>query len=98
MEPPSRRCVQRPQHNRRRPSPVTPAGSIRLSTRDIRIVAAGENTMTKFAMAVAFAVAIAATPSALAQDRIGDATDMQALRAAVKADKKAYVASALNLT
>ena len=33
-----------------------------------------------------------------AQDRIGDVTDMQALRAAVKADKKALVASALNLT
>ena len=32
------------------------------------------------------------------QDRIGDVTDMQALRAAVKADKKALVASALNLT
>jgi len=54
--------------------------------------------MNKFGMVIAFAVAVAATPCAVAQDRIGDATDMQALRAAVKADKRAYVASALNLT
>ena len=54
--------------------------------------------MNKFGMALAFAAAVAATPCAMAQDRIGDATDMQALRAAVKADKRAYVASALNLT
>jgi Spy/CpxP family protein refolding chaperone len=55
-------------------------------------------TMNKFAMALAFAAAVAASPGAVAQDRIGDATDMQALRAAVKADKRAYVASVLNLT
>ena len=54
--------------------------------------------MTKFGMAVAFAAALAAAPCAVAQERSGDATDMQALRAAVKTDKKAYVASALNLT
>jgi hypothetical protein len=54
--------------------------------------------MNKFGMAVVFAAAVAAAPCALGQDRIGDATDMQALRAAVKADKRAYVASALNLT
>ena len=54
--------------------------------------------MNKFGMILAFAAAVATTPCAVAQDRIGDATDMQALRAAVKADKRAYVASALNLT
>ena len=54
--------------------------------------------MIKFGIAVAFAAALAAAPCAVAQERIADATDMQALRAAVKADKKAYVASALNLT
>ena len=54
--------------------------------------------MNKFAMTLAFAAAVAASPCVMAQDRIGDATDMQALRAAVKADKRAYVASALNLT
>jgi len=54
--------------------------------------------MNKFAIALAFAAAVAATPCATAQDRIGDATDMQALRAAVKTDKRAYVASVLNLT
>jgi len=53
-----------------------------------------------------FAFAMVAAPSAPAQDRqvfatpdrIGDVTDMQALRAAVKSDKRAYVASALNLS
>jgi Spy/CpxP family protein refolding chaperone len=54
--------------------------------------------MNKFGMILAFAAAVAATPCAMAQDRLGDATDMQALRAAVKTDKRAYVASALNLT
>ena len=54
--------------------------------------------MNKFGMALAFAAAVAATPCATAQDRISDVTDMQALRAAVKADKRAFVASALNLT
>ena len=37
-------------------------------------------------------------PAAFAQDRTADVTDMQALRTAVRADKKAYVASVLNLT
>lgn len=45
-----------------------------------------------------FAIAMAAAGTAWAQDRIGDVTDMQALRAAVKADKRALVTSALNLT
>jgi len=54
--------------------------------------------MNKLGMALAFAAAVAAAPCATAQDRIGDVTDMQALRASVKADKRALVASALNLT
>jgi len=55
-------------------------------------------TMNKFGMAVVLAAAIFATPCAMGQDRVSDATDMQALRSAVKADKRAYVASVLNLT
>lgn len=43
------------------------------------------------------ALALAA-PVALAQDKAADVTDMQALRAAVKADKRAYVASTLELS
>ena len=43
------------------------------------------------------AVAFAAFPAA-AEDKIADVTDMQALRASVRADKKAYVASVLKLT
>ena len=54
--------------------------------------------MNKFGMAVVLAAAIFATPCAMGQDRVSDATDMQALRSAVKADKRAYVASVLNLT
>jgi Spy/CpxP family protein refolding chaperone len=45
-----------------------------------------------------FAAASFAAPAAWSQDRNADVTDMQALRAAVKADKRALVASALNLT
>lgn len=45
-----------------------------------------------------FAAALSAATCAWSQDRIGDVTDMQALRAAVKADKKALVSSVLNLT
>lgn len=48
--------------------------------------------------ALLFAVAMVAAPSAAAQGNAADATDMQALRAAVQADKRAYVASALALT
>jgi len=44
-----------------------------------------------------FAVAIAA-PQAHAQERTGDVTDMQALRNAMKADKRAYVEKTLALT
>jgi Spy/CpxP family protein refolding chaperone len=54
--------------------------------------------MSKYIAPVVFAAAMFATPGAWAQDRIGDVTDMQALRAAIEADKRAFVASALNLT
>lgn len=46
----------------------------------------------------AMLAAVLAAPAVLAQDKAADVTDMQALRAAVKADKHAFVASALNLT
>ncbi len=50
-------------------------------------------------MAVAlFAVALLAAPACWAEDKIADVTDMQALRTAVRADKKAFVASTLQLT
>jgi hypothetical protein len=52
---------------------------------------------TKFA-AVLFAVAMVAGQTALAEDKIADVTDMQALRTAVRTDKKAFVASTLKLT
>src|ERR1700682_1715088 len=48
--------------------------------------------------AILFAAAMLATQSALAEDRIADVTDMQALRKAVQSDKKAFVASTLKLT
>ena len=43
-------------------------------------------------------MAIAASPFALAQAKPDDVTDLQALRQAVKNDKRAYVESMLNLT
>jgi hypothetical protein len=46
---------------------------------------------------VLFGIAMMAMQSTWAQDK-ADVTDMQALRNAVRADKKAFVASALNLT
>src|SRR5438552_17789706 len=54
--------------------------------------------MNKCVAGFAFAVAMIAASAAWALDRIGDVTDMRVLRAAVKADKKAFVASALNVT
>ena len=54
--------------------------------------------MQKTFAAVLFAAALAAAQSAWAEDKIADVTDMQALRAAVRADKKAFVASTLKLT
>jgi hypothetical protein len=52
---------------------------------------------TKFA-AILFAVAMVAGQTALAEDKIAEVTDMQALRTAVRTDKKAFVASTLKLT
>jgi Spy/CpxP family protein refolding chaperone len=54
--------------------------------------------MKKYLVASLFAAAVLATQSARAEDKIADVTDMQALRAAVQADKKAFVASTLKLT
>ena len=54
--------------------------------------------MKKNLAAVLFAVASIALQSAWAQDKAGDVTDMQALRAAIKSDKKAFVESTMNLT
>ena len=54
--------------------------------------------MKKNFAAVLFFAATIAAQSAWAEDKIADVTDMQALRAAVRADKKAFVASTLTLT
>jgi Spy/CpxP family protein refolding chaperone len=51
-------------------------------------------------MTLLFAVAVAAIPAraAWAQGNAADVTDMQALRTAVRTDKKAFVASVMKLT
>jgi Spy/CpxP family protein refolding chaperone len=54
--------------------------------------------MKRALAALAFAAATLAAPTAWAQGNPADVTDMQALRTAVRADKKAYVASVLSLT
>ncbi len=54
--------------------------------------------MNKTLAGVLFGAAIALAPAAWAQDKPGDSTDMVALRAAVKADKKALVTQTLDLT
>ena len=48
--------------------------------------------------ALVVAIACLATPLAAAQGKADDVTDMQALREAVRADKRAYVASLMTLT
>lgn len=48
-------------------------------------------------LAIPITVALTA-PLAWAEDKIADVTDMQALRAAVRADKRAFVASTMNLS
>jgi Spy/CpxP family protein refolding chaperone len=48
--------------------------------------------------AVLFAIVSMVAQYAVAEDKIADVTDMQALRNAVKTDRKALVASTLNLT
>jgi len=52
---------------------------------------------SKLAAVLLMAVVIAA-PAVMAQDNVSGVTDMQALRASVKADKRALVASTLGLT
>jgi len=47
---------------------------------------------------ILFGIAMIAVQSTWAEDKIADVTDMQALRSAVRADKKALVASTLKLT
>ena len=54
--------------------------------------------MKKCVTVLAFVLASFAAPIILAQNKDGDVTDMQALRAAVKSDKKAFVASTMQLT
>ncbi len=54
--------------------------------------------MNKYLSALLCAWLVLAAPMAIAEGSAADATDMQALRAAVRADKKALVASTLNLT
>ena len=48
--------------------------------------------------AILFVIVSLIAPVAVAEDKIADVTDMQALRAAVKSDKKAFVASTMKLT
>jgi hypothetical protein len=54
--------------------------------------------MRKILAAVMFAAALGAQEPAWAEGSVADVTDMQALRTAVRADKKAFVASTLQLT
>ena len=54
--------------------------------------------MKKNISAILFVVISLIAPVAVAEDKIADVTDMQVLRAAVKSDKKAFVASTLKLT
>ena len=54
--------------------------------------------MRKILAAVMFAAALGAQEPACAEGSVADVTDMQALRSAVRADKKAFVASTLKLT
>jgi hypothetical protein len=57
-----------------------------------------KRTMQKTFAAVLFAAGLIAAQLAWAEDKIADVTDMNALRAVVRADKKAFVASTLKLT
>lgn len=54
--------------------------------------------MNKYLRAVVCACSLLAAPMAIAEGNAADATDMQALRNAVRADKKALVAETLKLT
>lgn len=54
--------------------------------------------MKKSAAAALLAIVVIAAPSAWAEDKVADVTDMAALRTAVNADRKALVVSTLALT
>jgi hypothetical protein len=54
--------------------------------------------MKKSVVAVLVAFAALTASIAVAADKAADVTDMQALRAAIKSDKKAFVAATLKLT
>ena len=54
--------------------------------------------MKKIALGLLLAAAVLAPAIGFAEDKEAEVTDMQALRAAVKSDKKAFVASKLGLT
>jgi hypothetical protein len=54
--------------------------------------------MKRYLGALLFGAAMIAAQSGVAEDKIADVTDMQALRKAVQSDKKAFVASTLKLT
>jgi Spy/CpxP family protein refolding chaperone len=54
--------------------------------------------MKGYLAALLFGAATIAAQSAMAEDKIADVTDMQALRKAVQSDKRALVASTLKLT
>jgi Spy/CpxP family protein refolding chaperone len=54
--------------------------------------------MKKYLIATVYAWSLLAAPMAIAEGNAADVTDMQALRDAVRSDKKALVASTLKLT
>jgi len=54
--------------------------------------------MKRILTTVLFATAVIAAQPVFAEDKAADVTDMQALRTAVRTDKKAFVASVLKLT
>jgi hypothetical protein len=79
---------------RRIPLVVQPGGDACTASTSLE----SRKEMKKTLAAIAFAIATLAGPSAMAEGIPADLTDMQALRAAVKADKKALVAATLALT
>ena len=58
----------------------------------------GNRVVNRLAVALFLAIALASPPPAHAQDGNAEATNMQALREAMKTDKRAYIASMLSLT
>jgi len=91
-----------PLRNRRAPA-ATAARKCAKKTRckrhpTLRAATDIEGTMNKSFAAVLIAVVLIAAQSVRAEDKTADVTDMQALRSAVRADKKAFVESTLKLT